>query len=105
MQLEQAVVEIISNALDAMPNGGTLDLQVSADGPMARFRIIDSGQGLSDAVRSDPWQSRQTMDGTGIGLAVTKAAIDAHDGRIVYHRASGGQGACFTAEFTRLVAR
>ena len=36
---------------------------------------------------------------------VTKAAIDAHDGRIVYHRASGGQGACFTAEFTRLVAR
>ena len=104
-QLQNGLLNLAINALDAMPNGGTLDLQVSADGPTARFRIIDSGPGLSDAVRSDPWQPRQTVDGTGIGLAVTKAAIDAHDGRIVYHRASGGQGACFTAEFTRLAAR
>ena len=104
-QLQSGLLNLAINALDAMPNGGTLDLQVSADGPMARFRIVDSGPGLSDAIRSDPWQPRQTMDGPGIGLAVTKAAIDAHDGRIVYHRASGGQGACFTAEFTRLSNR
>lgn len=104
-QLQNALLNLAVNALDAMTNGGTLDLQVSADGPMARFRIIDSGPGLSDAIRSDPWQPRQTVDGLGVGLAVTKAAIDAHDGRIVYHRASGGQGACFTAEFTRLTAR
>jgi len=104
-QLQNALLNLTVNALDAMPNGGTLDLQVSADGPMARFRIIDSGPGLSDDVRSDPWEPRQTVDGTGVGLAVTKAAVDAHDGRIVYHRASGGQGACFTAEFTRLTVR
>jgi two-component system sensor histidine kinase HydH len=104
-QLQNALLNLAVNSLDAMPNGGTLDLQVSADGPTARFRIVDSGPGLSDAVRSDPWQPRQTMDGTGIGLAVTKAAIDAHDGRIVYHRGSGGQGASFTAEFTRLTNR
>ena len=104
-QLQNGLLNLAINALDAMPNGGTLDLQVSADGPTARFRIIDSGPGLSDAIRSDPWEVRQTVDGTGIGLAVTKAAIDAHEGRIAYHRASGGQGACFTAEFTRLVAR
>jgi signal transduction histidine kinase len=104
-QLQNAVLNLAINALDAMPNGGTLDLQVSADGPTARLRIIDSGPGLSDDVRSDPWEPRQTMDGTGVGLAVTKAAMDAHDGRIVYHRASGGQGACFTTEFTRLTVR
>ncbi|HZI78762.1 MAG TPA: HAMP domain-containing sensor histidine kinase [Vicinamibacterales bacterium] len=104
-QLQNGLLNLAINALDAMPNGGTLDLQVSGDGPTARFRIVDSGPGLSDAVRSDPWEPRQTMDGTGIGLAVTKAAIDAHDGRIAYHRASGGQGACFTAEFTRLTVR
>ena len=104
-QLQNALLNLAINALDAMPNGGTLDLQISADGPMARFRIVDSGPGLADALRSDPWQPRQTVDGTGVGLAVTKAAIDAHDGRIVYHRASGGQGACFTAEFTRLSNR
>jgi two-component system, NtrC family, sensor histidine kinase HydH len=104
-QLQTGLLNLAINALDAMPNGGTLDLQVSEDGPTARFRIVDSGPGLSDAVRSDPWQPRQTMDGTGIGLAVTKAAVDAHDGRIVYHRGSGGQGACFTAEFTRLPNR
>jgi len=104
-QLQNALLNLAVNALDAMPNGGTLDLQVSADGPTARFRIIDSGPGLSDAVRSDPWQPHDTADGSGIGLSVTKAAIDAHDGRIVYHRASGGQGACFTTEFTRLTIR
>jgi len=104
-QLQNALLNLAINALDAMPNGGTLDLQVSADGPTARLRVIDSGPGLSDDVRSDPWEPRQTMDGTGVGLAVTKAAMDAHDGRIVYHRASGGQGACFTTEFTRLTVR
>ena len=104
-QLQNALLNLAINGLDAMPNGGTLDLQVSPDGPTARFRIVDSGPGLADALRSDPWQPRQTVDGTGVGLAVTKAAIDAHDGRIVYHRASSGQGACFTAEFTRLPNR
>jgi signal transduction histidine kinase len=102
-QLQNALLNLAVNALDAMTNGGALDLQVSADGPTARFRIVDSGPGLSEALRSDPWEPRQTMDGLGVGLAVTKAAIDAHDGRIVYHRGTGGQGATFTAEFTRLV--
>jgi two-component system sensor histidine kinase HydH len=101
-QLQNGLLNLAVNALDAMPNGGTLDLQVSADGPTARFRIVDTGTGLSDALRSDPWQTRQTADGPGIGLAVTKAAIDAHDARIVYHRGTSGQGASFTAEFTRL---
>lgn len=104
-QLQNALLNLAVNALDAMPNGGVLDLQVSADGPTARVRISDSGSGLSDDVRSDPWEPRETADGTGVGLAVTKAAIDAHDGRIVYHRGSGGQGASFTAEFTRLSVR
>jgi signal transduction histidine kinase len=104
-QLQNGLLNLAVNALDAMTNGGTLDLQVSADGPTARFRIVDSGPGLSEAVRSDPWQQRQTTDGPAIGLAVTKAAIDAHDGRIVYHRGTGGQGASFTAEFTRLTVR
>ena len=104
-QLQNALLNLAVNALDAMPNGGTLDLQVSADGPTARFRIVDSGPGLSDEIRSDPWQPRETLDGPGVGLAVTKAAIDLHDGRIVYHRGSNGQGASFTAEFTRLNVR
>ena len=104
-QLQNALLNLAVNALDAMTNGGTLDLQVSADGPTARFRIVDSGPGLSDAVRSDPWQPRQTMDGIGVGLAVAKTAMDAHDARIVYHRGTGGQGGSFTVEFTRLPAR
>jgi signal transduction histidine kinase len=104
-QLQNALLNLAVNALDAMPNGGTLDLQVSEDGPTARFRVLDSGPGLPDDVRSDPWEPRQTADGTGVGLAVAKAAIDAHEGRIVYHRASGGHGASFTAEFPRLTVR
>jgi K+-sensing histidine kinase KdpD len=40
-----------------------------------------------------------------VGLAVSKAIVDAHDGRIAYHRGSNGQGASFTLEFTRLTVR
>ena len=104
-QLQNAILNLAINALDAMPNGGSLDLQVSIDGPVGRVRISDSGPGLSDAVRSDPWQPRQTVDGPGVGLAVSKAVVDAHDGRIAYHRPSGTQGASFTLEFTRLTVR
>ena len=104
-QLQNALLNLAVNALDAMPNGGTLDLQVAVDGPVARVRVSDSGPGLSDAVRSEPWQARQTVDGPGVGLAVSKAVVDAHEGRIAYHRASGGQGASFTLEFTRLSVR
>jgi two-component system sensor histidine kinase HydH len=104
-QLQNAVLNLAINALDAMPNGGGLDLQVSTDGPVARIRVTDSGPGLSDTVRSNPWQPRETADGLGIGLAVSKAIIDAHDGRIAYHRAGSGQGASFTLDFTRLTVR
>jgi signal transduction histidine kinase len=104
-QLQNALVNLVINALDAMPNGGTLDLQVAVDGPVARVRVSDSGPGLSDTIRSDPWQPRQTADGLGVGLSVSKAIVDAHDGRIAYHRGSNGQGASFTLEFTRLTVR
>ena len=104
-QLQNALVNLVINALDAMPNGGTLDLQVAVDGPVARVRVSDSGPGLSDTIRSDPWQPRQTADGLGVGLSVSKAIVDAHDGRIAYHRPSGTQGASFTLEFTRLTVR
>jgi two-component system, NtrC family, sensor histidine kinase HydH len=104
-QMQNAVMNLTVNALDAMPNGGSLDLQVSTDGPVARIRVTDSGPGLSDEIRSDPWQPRATADGPGVGLAVTKAIVDTHDGRIAYHRGSGGQGASFTLDFTRLTVR
>jgi len=104
-QIQNALLNVAINGLDAMPNGGALDLQLAIDGPVARVRISDTGPGLPDAVRSDPWQPRQTVDGLGVGLAVSKAVMDAHDGRIAYHRASGGQGASFTLEFTRLTVR
>lgn len=104
-QLQSAIMNLAINALDAMPNGGTLDLQVSVDGPVARVRVVDSGQGLSDAARSDPWQPQQTADGLGVGLAASKAIVETHDGRIAYHRGSNGQGAAFTLEFTRLTVR
>jgi signal transduction histidine kinase len=104
-QLQNAILNLAINALDAMPNGGSLDLQVSVDGPVARVRVSDTGAGLSDAVRSDPWQPRQTVDGPGVGLSVTKSVVDAHDGRIAYHRAGSGPGGAFTLEFTRITVR
>jgi signal transduction histidine kinase len=89
MQLEQALVEIVSNALDAMPSGGRLRIAASADGPGAgtgyvTVEVADTGPGIPDHVLPSVCEPFFTtrQEGTGLGLAIAKRYVQQNGGQL-----------------------
>jgi signal transduction histidine kinase len=97
MQLEQALVEIVSNALDAMPQGGRLRIGASMNGDGARpaevsIEIADTGPGIPEQVLPSVCEPFFTtrQDGTGLGLAIAKRYVEQNGGRLEIVSRPGG---------------
>ncbi len=84
-QLRQALVNLLRNAREAMPTGGELGVSVAPtqDGGLA-ICVDDDGQGVPAALRDRIFEPFSTTKagGTGLGLAVTRAIVEAHGGSI-----------------------
>jgi len=111
-QIEQALANVCTNAIEAMPNGGELLVETSyhtleADalepgiepGFFVRIRVSDTGGGIDDAVRErifEPFFSTRPMGPTtqGLGLAAAHGIVKNHGGQIVVE-STPGQGATF----------
>lgn len=98
-QFKQVVLNLILNAIQAMPAGGVLTLKLEATAdlslgtPAICFTIADNGPGIDPAHLSrifDPFFTTKD-EGTGLGLAIVHAIVDAHHGRIDVdsHRGTG----------------
>ena len=95
---------LISNALDAMPGGGTLTVTSRlTDGGMVAVEFADSGTGIDEEVRDRLFLPYVTskQGGTGLGLVVVKEVISAHDGTIRI-KSRAGEGTTVTVEFPAL---
>ena len=96
--MRQALVNLMVNALEAMPTGGALSIAIEREGENhVRVSVRDTGQGISDEVRArifEPFFTTRAT-GTGLGLAVVKRIVEAHGGelRVVSER---GRGTTFT---------
>jgi signal transduction histidine kinase len=97
LQLEQALVEIVSNALDAMPSGGRLRISASADshdnGPrQVVIEVADTGPGIPAQVLPSVCEPFFTtrQEGTGLGLAIAKRYVQQNGGSLEIVSQPGG---------------
>ena len=105
-QLKQVFLDIISNAIQAMPGGGSLIIE-SDDPPggnFVRVSFADTGCGISEENVEKIFQpfftTKDATRGTGLGLAICDEIVQKHGGRIGV-RSVVGEGTCFTVELPR----
>jgi signal transduction histidine kinase len=84
-ELREVATNLIFNAVDAMPAGGTITLRSSTQDGQALFEVTDTGSGMSDEVRSrcvEPFFSTKGEKGTGLGLSMVFGIIKRHEGSV-----------------------
>lgn len=113
-QIEQVIINIVTNARDAMPNGGPLDISTDTffiddafvrrhgvynTGDYAVIRISDNGTGMDEETKSKIFEpfftTKEIGKGTGLGLAVVYGIIQQHNG-MVFVESEYGKGTVFS---------
>ena len=95
--IKQAFLNVVVNAIQAMPDGGELRFESSVNGEMAEIRISDTGSGIDPGLRDKIFRLYFTTkkDGSGIGLAMTFRIVQLHDGTIDF-TSEPGKGTTFS---------
>lgn len=102
-QITQVLINLLTNARDAMPDGGTITLTTAYDEAAANvvLKVADTGSGIPAAVRSkifDPFFTTKPIGkGTGLGLSIVAGIIQAYGGAITL-TSQEGRGTTFTVQ-------
>ena len=98
-QIQQAVIALATNAIDAMPDGGTLSFRSFTRGSRVCIEVADTGHGIPHEDVSKIFEpfftTKEVGRGTGLGLAVCYGIITEHGGRISV-RSTVGKGTTFS---------
>ena len=90
--LHRALSNLVLNAMDAMPSGGTLTISIARAGDVARIAVADTGVGMTpeecERLFTPYYTTKQ--HGTGLGLAIVQSVIADHNGTIAVESAEGG---------------
>jgi signal transduction histidine kinase len=99
--LEEAICNLVDNALEAVSDGGHIDICVAEEDGELRIEVQDDGPGVDETRLPresifDPFKTTKT-GGLGLGLFIVRRNIEAHDGGMVSYEKKD-QGACFRIE-------
>jgi GAF domain-containing protein/CheY-like chemotaxis protein len=100
-ELREALTNLILNAVDAMPGGGTLTLVTRATDDHVEVAVTDTGVGIPAAVRDkifDPFFTTKGPQGTGLGLSLTYGIVSRHGGFVTLD-SEEGRGSTFRLSF------
>jgi GAF domain-containing protein/ActR/RegA family two-component response regulator/anti-sigma regulatory factor (Ser/Thr protein kinase) len=106
-ELREAMTNLILNAVDAMPRGGTITASTEIVGDTVQLSVSDTGTGIPEAVRErifDPFFTTKGPQGTGLGLSMTYGILSRHGARIAVE-SEEGRGSTFRITFARGEAR
>jgi signal transduction histidine kinase len=104
-QIQQVLVNLLLNALDAQPRGGKIQVVVETTPNAATVRVGDAGPGIPAAVERHLFEPFVTSkpDGVGLGLSICKRLVEAHGGTIHADNApNGGAMVSFTLPMEKL---
>jgi signal transduction histidine kinase len=100
--LHRAISNLVLNALDAMPQGGTLTLRTLRDAQRVAIEVSDTGVGLTaeecERLFTPYYTSKQ--QGTGLGLAIVQSVVSDHGGTVSVN-SQPGRGTTFRIELPR----
>jgi signal transduction histidine kinase len=101
LHVKGALLNLVLNALDAMPGGGTLRVGTARNNGRIRLSVADTGKGIPTIVRAEifrPFFSTKSS-GTGLGLPLARRAIEESGGTLVLTPERAGSGTEFVIEF------
>lgn len=109
-RLSQVITNLVGNALKFTDAGGRVDVETFVQGGCAVLRVTDTGRGISpdflpfvfDRLRQEDGSSTRLAGGLGLGLAIARALVELHGGRIEARSGGAQQGASFVVTLPRL---
>ncbi len=96
--LRRVFDNLITNSIQAMPDGGLVSLRAVREDGKAHIDVTDNGPGVPTEIRDrlfEPFVSHGKLGGTGLGLAIAQSIVEAHGGTIIL-KATDAHGAGFT---------
>lgn len=106
-EIREVIINLLSNAMDAMEQGGTLTIKTYDEDDKVVIEISDTGPGISDEVREqifEPFYSTKGVNGTGLGLSIVRDIINAHEGNIKL-KSEIGKGSTFKLYFNKYIEK
>lgn len=101
-ELREVMINLINNAADAMPDGGTIRISTFMHRGLVMLKVEDTGTGIPKEIIGkifDPFFTTKDISSSGLGLSVSYGIITRHKGTIKVESLAGG-GACFTISLT-----
>jgi signal transduction histidine kinase len=105
-RIQRVLVNLLVNALEAMPNGGTIYLSAVADSRSVIVRIRDTGPGIAPEIQDrlfQPFASAGKANGMGLGLALSRQTVIEHGGDMWAEPSN--RGACFAFSLPRSIPK
>ncbi len=112
-RLQQVIWNLIANSIKFTPKGGRVQIDLSRENSQVQLVVSDTGLGIAkdflphvfDRFRQADSSITRTQGGLGLGLAIVRHLVDAHDGTVEAHSDGPGTGTCMTVRLpVRVVA-